>query len=537
MNSRLRPSADEMQKLIKLPHFGESRQLLPSDPVVPMPMLVEVARIECYDGNPRLERNPLYSEIKESIRARGLDRPLVITRRPGAEKYMCQAGGNTALTILQELYVATKEERFARVQCKFIPWVSEADTLVAHLVENDKRGGLSLIERADAVRRLREMLEKQAGETLSQRRLAEELKRLGYGLNQPVISRLEYAANLQPVLRQCLRAGMGEPQLRAIRNLETAAQQLWTRYRLGDEEQFSAVFDAILSRHDKPGEWHLEKVIRAVEMELAERTESDLHTVSQVLQVMLSGDELPETKTSDSPSPATDEVAIHSGSERMSFLTTTGENHQDSDSRCSTPKAADDTNIGCTRGVDDKVGNFPEWKSNTDSPAIEIQPAEISRAGPEKDLYSLWKSAYDAAYRIAGRNRMQDLVQRTEDNCGYILIDFPDSSLQTAEPDNWGRICALWWQLAAFCELMIDPERSLRRLPEHSRLRSVLADPGCARLSQHAAPLECGQIGLLLWRHAPVEDAHDLLKLAETYWQIHADAVAVKLFKERQGHE
>jgi ParB family protein of integrating conjugative element (PFGI_1 class) len=134
-------------------HFGSPRELPTADPVAVTQLVVEIDRILPYDRNPRRERNPLYDEIKESVRAQGgLNNPLTITRRPDDTYYMVESGGNTRLQILKELWQEMHDERFHRIHCLFRPWVSEAHVLTAYLIENDKRGDLIFIDKALAIR-------------------------------------------------------------------------------------------------------------------------------------------------------------------------------------------------------------------------------------------------------------------------------------------------------------------------------------------------------------------------------------------------
>ena len=58
---------------------------------------VEVTQLRAYDRNPRQCPNSEYERIKASIRAQGLDQPLVVTCRPNESDYMLLAGGNTRL--------------------------------------------------------------------------------------------------------------------------------------------------------------------------------------------------------------------------------------------------------------------------------------------------------------------------------------------------------------------------------------------------------------------------------------------------------
>ena len=105
-----------------------------------------------YDNNPRRGSNPKYEEIKASIRERGgLSDTLSVTKRPGSDQYMLYMGGNTRLKILQDLYWETHDPRFLIVKCTVFRWKSEADTLSAHLVENEARADTTFYEKARGV--------------------------------------------------------------------------------------------------------------------------------------------------------------------------------------------------------------------------------------------------------------------------------------------------------------------------------------------------------------------------------------------------
>lgn len=68
---------DNMDKLVE----SESQMTLP------------VMEITLYDRNPRRTLNDQYDSIKESIRStKRLNSPLVVTRRPGTEKFMVGKG-------------------------------------------------------------------------------------------------------------------------------------------------------------------------------------------------------------------------------------------------------------------------------------------------------------------------------------------------------------------------------------------------------------------------------------------------------------
>ena len=84
-------------------------------------MVLDIRCIKHYERNPRRCKNPEYERIKASIRANGLDQPLVITQRPGSTDYIVHSGGNTRLLVLKELVEETGDDRFFRAQCLLSP--------------------------------------------------------------------------------------------------------------------------------------------------------------------------------------------------------------------------------------------------------------------------------------------------------------------------------------------------------------------------------------------------------------------------------
>lgn len=201
-----------------------------SDPLTDTPMLVTLEELRPYEHNPRFIRNPLYDDIKASIRERGLDQPPPITRRPGETYFIIRNGGNTRLAILGELWQETRDERFFRIQCLFRPWSNEINALLGHLAESDLHGQLTFIERALAIAKLKTMLEAD-GAVLSQRELVRRLAAGGYPISQSHISRmLDTLEYLLPAIPQTLYAGLGKPQVERLIALRSQAERTWNRY-------------------------------------------------------------------------------------------------------------------------------------------------------------------------------------------------------------------------------------------------------------------------------------------------------------------
>lgn len=224
-------SQEEITDKLYQDHFPRGTELKHlSDPLIDTPMLVTLEQLRPYEHNPRFIRNPLYEDIKASIRERGLDQPPPITRRPGETNFIIRNGGNTRLAILGELWQETHDESFFRIHCLFRPWSNEITALIGHLAESDLHGQLTFIERALAVAKLKIMLEPD-GAMLSQRELARRLGAGGYPISQSHISRmLDTLEHLLPAIPQTLYAGLGKPQIERLIALRSQAQRTWNRY-------------------------------------------------------------------------------------------------------------------------------------------------------------------------------------------------------------------------------------------------------------------------------------------------------------------
>lgn len=226
-----------------------------SDPIADTPMVVTLDELRPYELDPRLTRNPLYDEIKASIRERGLDAPPPITRRPGADHYIIRNGGNTRLAILRKLWSETKDERFFRISCLFRPWPERGEivALTGHLAENELHGGLTFIERALGVEKARELYEQESGKPPSQSELARRLAADGYPVQQSHISRMQDTVRyLLPAIPNVLYGGLGRHQVERLAVLRKAAEFAWETRVHGRHlsVDFDTLFHEVLAQFD-----------------------------------------------------------------------------------------------------------------------------------------------------------------------------------------------------------------------------------------------------------------------------------------------
>jgi ParB family protein of integrating conjugative element (PFGI_1 class) len=498
-----------------------TRPLSTRDPSEPQPMevsaasvsrLVDIARIQPYERNPRHGRNPEYDRIKDSIRSHGLDQPLVITQRPQATDYIVHTGGNTRLLILKELAEETGDERFSRIACVFRPWSRESEILLAHLRENDLRGSLTFIDKARAIHEAKQLLGQELGITdVSQRRLETELSRAGYRISHALSCHMAYAVEtLFPLIPQALEAGLSKQQVLRIRVLERAGRCIWQRRCPSREGGFDAVFAALCRRYDGP-DWDTDVLQSAIETEIAEEAETNLHTIRVEIDAEVAGRDLviPEfvpIKEPPSPKGQDDEHATategrDNTDDGATGVNPAGEPPVDPVDALSPPQDEGDV---CTTDV-------PESLRDTD------------HARPS-DLKSLRGRAWTLAARLAQRNGFGELVVPLPGKgLGFVLRDVPDPVLaDQLDEAALAQVCLLWWQLAACSEMTVAPLESIVPiLPADSVLRRALEDEDAGLLFNSIWTLDPGQTGYRLWRTVHERDWRDLLDLMVTYRQLH----------------
>ncbi len=207
-------------------------------------ILVPVLQIRPYDRNPRRAINPHFEEIKASIRAVGLLTPFNITRRPAEAHYMVCGGGNTRLTILQQLF-REGDSRFEQVELTFKAWHGDAEAIAGHLGENEQRGEMCFWDRAAGIMDVKAALEAQGGAPLSLRQFEAELKRLGLPVALANISLMKFALDRLAPLGQRL-TGLDVKRLQPRMNLLKRFAALWEM----DETVFQArIVDPFLHEH------------------------------------------------------------------------------------------------------------------------------------------------------------------------------------------------------------------------------------------------------------------------------------------------
>ena len=227
------------------------------------PMILTLDQLRPNPDNPRTTRNPRYDDIKNSIHARGLDTVPKVTRIPDSEPdvYIFSDGGNTRYQILTELWKETGDPRFYRIHVLFKPWPGRLQCVIGHLAENEVRGELTFIEKAQGIHKARQIHEEQLGRKVSLRELADLLTHEGLPVHNSTISRKEDALKyLYPWIPDLMESGLGRHQVTALLALRQDAERVWGQFALasGTDAEFDRVFGESCRKFNSPELWSLE---------------------------------------------------------------------------------------------------------------------------------------------------------------------------------------------------------------------------------------------------------------------------------------
>jgi len=418
-----------------------AKELSTQDPVQRMPMVVSIEKIQTYDKNPRKHENDAFNDIKESIRLKGLEQPFTISRRPGEEHYIIKAGGNTRLTALHELYKETGDEKFLNVHVIFEPFVSETDTLISHLTENDLRGNLILIDRAQGIRDTRLALEAEKGFKLSARELSAVLKEQGYSIDYTLIGILDYALDrLYPHLTQSLDAGMGKSQVFKIRKFEKQAKQAWEDLNVSLEE-FESTFNQALDESDQD-KFDFNVLVAAFESATADLHNQSLNTVRFYVERAMTVNRKPTPEELAAYKAEADDLTYNAQSDKAAP-------DQNKESNITPPIKVQD--VDDDKGGIDKESEADQLMPFTDDLEDSSQEDDDTRfendhSAPDSDdeakepdaenqasvqtekpltLKDLRATSLELAIEIASEANIEDLVLKVNDGYGWILANTP----------------------------------------------------------------------------------------------------------------
>ncbi len=416
-----KPTVEQINSGLNLAGFGSDSNvtpLQPTDPIVKTPISQDITELDFYDFNPRLQKNPKYEEIKASIRqTKGIDNPLAVTRRPDAERRMVFSGGNTRLHALKELYEefasAEDESRrkdaslFRYVPVVFHPWQTESRTHIAHLIENDQRSPLSLVDKARGIHTQWRLWEEELGQKIKQVDFLRMMNEAGFPLSQSSCSRLIYVADtLLSVIPETLARGLlGPRDIDEIRTIRKAYVQLWEAHE-HSADSFDPTFFEALSTCD--GErFSTQRLKKTLDQRIANLLEMEVIGVRHHVDAILS------------------------------------ENAKTSCSRVSSKADDQASAVGTTQPPSSPARNEPEQDQTNDHAMNLTGVLRSQENAAGNDVGEIRKDAYRLSHKLAIKYQLGP-TSINQENFGFgFSLDLPDRCLGKTEQ------ISLWWTLLA----------------------------------------------------------------------------------------
>ena len=277
----VRPTSIEQRRRLvaeslQVGNLGNNARDLPAqaDPTHDCQIELSVEDIRPYEHNPRRANNARFNEIKASIRASGLRNPFTVTRRPGESHFVVEAGGNTRLLAIRQLWAETREPRFHKLGVLFRPWRSESHVLTAHLIENEQRGDMNFWDKASGVVDLKARIETEKGITLSLRQLEEAMKALGLSINTATLAHYLFATERLGILGEAVIDLSGLDVKTLQPRLNSMKRYAQTRTSLAEDELYAMVFEPVFrhtaEEYRRTSSFSIAAVCRACEEELAD---------------------------------------------------------------------------------------------------------------------------------------------------------------------------------------------------------------------------------------------------------------------------
>lgn len=259
-----------------------------NDPRTESQIELAVDEIQPYEHNPRRAANAKFDDIKESIRTSGLRSPLTVTRRPGESHFIVEAGGNTRLLALRQLWAETRDPRFRKLVVLFRPWRSESHVLTAHLIENEQRGEMTFWDKACGIVALKCRLEAEQGRALTLRPLEDALHALGLAVNTATLGLHLFATERLRTLGEAVTDLSGldvktmQPRLNALKRYAQSRSSLTEDDLYG--QVFEPVFRRIAQQYPHTGAFSVAAACEACEVALAHHLGEPVESLRMALR-------------------------------------------------------------------------------------------------------------------------------------------------------------------------------------------------------------------------------------------------------------
>ena len=443
------------------------------DNIEPIIRRIPVQSIDEYAFNPRQANNNHFDDIKNSIKEIGLQQRFSVVKNPETGRYTLIKGGNTRLLAFKALYRETSDTKFAAIDCIVEAWEGELNrtqAVIAHLIENEARGELILVDKAKALieleRNFRSDLssEKESEESSDSKKgsnyktkqtkpFVDYLKNNGYSVSEGQLGLFRFTANkLTGNLDHFLNQGMGSPQIIKIRSVYNNLKSIVKDSEVDDYHSLDEDFFDALKKYNKTRKsFEFEKLLDVIVGQLA-----GLYPFFDIFASDIGGfkkELLDRTKKPKEKAQVPERNTLNNDVKDIK--------HDDKD----------DFNLALTienendMGVDTDTNSLPVQTSAVDKVVEATHSANHPVVNDEKhegvtDLDFYRNQAYDLVKTIAFKCNLGNTVIKINHGCGFLLVDTVDESKNDFE--DWG----LWWLLLGYSHAadLLNPISDLRLL-------------------------------------------------------------------------
>jgi len=475
MNPAAFKTTVDLKSIPKFNNYGDN--------IEPIIRLVPIQMIDEYTFNPRKANNDHFEEIKESIRRVGLQQKFSLVKNPTTQRYTLIKGGNTRLRAFKELYRETADAKFASINCIIEPWdgeLNKTQAIIAHLVENEARGELILVDKATALIELewdfrRNLNNKKdsedSSESFDQRKdnykktgvFVEYLKNNGYSVSEGQLGLFRFTATkLTGNLDQFLNQGMGSPQIIKIRSVYNNLKRIVKEHDIEDytSDLLDADFARALKKYNKNKKtFEFEKLLNVLVDELV---------VQEPFIDIFSGNSGALKKEVLSVAKKTKPKKVEEQQQKQDTLNNNDDDDVDHGSGASQnnnspvdhqePKSNtdvdDDNDLSTEQEDGDNKPSVPTTLTTTTTKEVDVKPishhtlqTQILTQAINEDLVALREQAADLAHNIARKLKIgSGIVKNIETGCGFLLIDLVEDSNSNDKFQSWG----VWWLLLGY---------------------------------------------------------------------------------------
>jgi ParB family protein of integrating conjugative element (PFGI_1 class) len=196
-----------------------------------------------------------------------------VTRRPGESHFIVEAGGNTRLLAMRQLWAETRDPRFRKLVVLYRPWRSESHVLTAHLIENEQRGEMTFWDKACGIVALKSRLEAEQGRAMTLRPLEDALHALGLAVNTATLGLHLFATERLRTLGEAVTDLSGldvktmQPRLNALKRYAQSRSSITEDDLYG--QVFEPVFRRIAQQYPHTGAFSVAAACEACEVALA----------------------------------------------------------------------------------------------------------------------------------------------------------------------------------------------------------------------------------------------------------------------------